>query len=230
MTLNEQVGMISVGTIETPRFAVRGTLYFLEAQYLFRYQDGSGVHTKFLTPQDLAAAFSQNEKDSGWAPAGVVRVGECVRGPFYVYTVPARMVTCTLETGDAAVTFPIPRTVMLGVGKIYYIWAMKSQEFGADQAGFQAPFPNVYPDGKICWGGNSIGEAEAGSARKAWELFFVAPFSAHLAAARVEREVNDVRVLLRNLAVNKAKKFPLANLTPTNSTIKYLVDETLGER
>jgi PRTRC genetic system protein B len=226
MEMNE---LVSIGQIEAPRFAVRGTLYFLEAQYLFRYQDGTGVHTKFLTPQDLAAAFSQKEKDSGWIPTGVVRAGECYKGPFYVYTEPAQMVTCTLEEGEEAVTFPIPRTVMLGAGNRYYIWAMKSNEFLADQAAFQAPFPNVYPDGKICWGKNSIGEADAKAGRKAWELFFQAPFSAHLASARVQGEVNDVRVLLKDLAEKKAKKFPAGVLLATNSTISYLVEEALRE-
>ena len=220
---------ISLAEIEDPPFDVRGTLFFLEGHYLFRYRADGGIHTKFVTPKDLAAAFSKSELDTGWMPAGIVRAGDCAKGPYYVYTAPAQKVKVVLDLKDGeAVTIPIPRTVLMGIGSAFYLWAMKNEHFEADSGAFQAPFPNVYLGGKICWGANSPGQAEVKQARQTWELFFASPFNQDLSGNKSLEQRQDVRVMLRKL-VDK-NKYPLGDLMDYNATIGYMVEEILRKR
>jgi hypothetical protein len=221
---------LSFSVIEDPKFEVRGMLYFLEADYLFRYKGKSGMQTKFLTSGDLAAAFSQTEQDTGWLPAGVVRCGDSPKGKWFVYSAPAQKVETLLEEDGKPVSFPIPRTILMGIGSTYYFWVSKSRHFSADEQVCRAPFPNVYEDGHICWGSNTPAAAAPGIARKVWELFFATPFNAHLATGKSKTEKNDVRAVLHKLAEDNARVYPLHDLVETGSRIKDLVVSIKGGR
>jgi hypothetical protein len=52
-------------------------LYFLpQGHYLFCWQEEAGLTgSKFVTVDDLAAAFSNSERDTGWLAPGIVRAG-----------------------------------------------------------------------------------------------------------------------------------------------------------
>jgi hypothetical protein len=230
VTPNISQEILAFTAIQDPKFEVRGTLYFLEADYLFRYQNDSGMKTKFLTSSDLAAAFSQSEQDTGWLPAGVVRCGDSPKGKWFVYSAPAQTVEAILDADGKTITFPIPRTVLMGIGNIYYFWASKSKHFSADEHAYLAPFSNVYPDGRICWGANTPAAAAPKIARAVWELFFKAPFNADLAAGKSREEKNDVRKVLCRLAADSSRNYPLNDLVDMGRRIVDLVEEIKGGR
>lgn len=216
------------GDIDDPQFKVLAALYFLSGgHYMFRqHLPGSGKISKFVTATDVAAAFLHEEIDTGWMPAGVVRYGQDFHGPWFVYSPPAQKVEITLmpvadgET-ERTITVPMPRLVLLGTGSEYYLWAIKTPHFEHKATIYSAPLPNVYPDGKICWGNNTPPEADPKTARKAWELFFKSPFNNHLANGKSETHRNDVRKLLLSLAGKN--KFPADELVPDRN-MKRVVD------
>jgi hypothetical protein len=211
-----------------PAFPVLATLYFLDGHYLYKYTDGRGVaHAKFVTAPDLAAAFSGAEQDSGWLPAGVVRAGHGPRGPWFVYSAPAQKVALQIEGEAQPLQVPIPRTVLLGVGQTYYLWALAAKVFGPDAAACKAPFPNVYSDGRICWGTNLPPAADPQKARQAWELFFATPFNRHLVDGKSLATPQDVLLELRTLASVGAHHYLAQDLVTTHRTITQLVAEKL---
>lgn len=205
-----------IGAIQDPPFEAEAALYFMAGgHYLFRRADNGNYQSKFVTALDVAAAFSQHEVDSGWMPAGVVRCGHCAKGAWFVYSAPAQRVSVFLqgEPYDQQIEIPIPRTVLLGVGESYYLWALKTSHFDPMEEAFRAPFPNIYGNTeKICWGTNRPGEADPGKAREVWDLFFRTPFNGDIADHKSVKASGDVRYMLDALAERKAKKYPADDL------------------
>jgi len=217
-----------------PPFNYLAALYFLDSGHLLyrRPLSGGGYQSKFVSLVDAAAAFTQKDIDTGWLPAGVVRWGTCSEGEYFVYSAPAQKVTLAMtKAGDDPqdLTVPIPRTVLLGVGATYYLWAVQTKVFDPNADAFHAPFPNVYDDGHICWGQNRPGPAAPMSARKVWELFFGSLFNQDLAAGKSQK-LDNACTLLRTLHGQKAGKFPNADLVPVNKSIRLLIEHILESR
>jgi hypothetical protein len=226
LTTIEQPAVITF--VETPPFTTNGILYFLDGHYLFRYPKDGAMVSKFVTAADVAAAFSRSEQDTGWLPAGVVRTGSNVKGPWFVYSAPEQKREIWIDQ-DEQITVPIPRTVLLGIGGTYYLWALAGKHFNAIELAYRAPFPNIYPNGKICWGTNTPPAANAQTAREVWDLFFKSPFNGDLATTKSISHPNDVRAKLRELA--GTRNYPLKDLVDIDHrrTIGSLVDQMLKE-
>jgi PRTRC genetic system protein B len=216
--------------VEKPAFEVQGVLYFLDGHYLFTYPSSSGNVSKFVTAPDLAAAFSQTEQDTGWFTSGVVRAGHHAKGDWFVYTASEQTVDVILDAQSSEVfKVAIPRTVLLGIDRVYYLWALKGKYFLPNEVAYHAPFPNIYQNGKICWGQNTPPQASGKSIREAWELFFKAPFNADLSANKSRSHSGDVRDTLRKLAETKARAYPKDDLIFAGAMIGSLVEAILKE-
>jgi len=215
--------------IEQPPFPVRSALYFLEGEYLLRYPNpnGPGAVSKFITAADVSAAFTHTEQDSGYVPAGVVRWGRCVRGRFFVYSTPPQKVTIQVKT--ESLTVPIPRLVLLAIENTHYLWALKGQHFNKNDVAYHAPFPNIYSDGKVCWGTNVPPVSEAEQARRAWDTFIQSGFNNDLANGKSREYHQDILVMLRDLHQRKVSKYPVADLVPAdnNRIIGAMIDTQL---
>ncbi|MAT45348.1 MAG: hypothetical protein CL609_23715 [Anaerolineaceae bacterium] len=201
-----------------------GLLYFMDGQFLFRYKERGGAEiSKYLTMDDVAAAFVQVEQDSGWMPAGVLRVGTSQQGRWYVYSAPAQKVTITVPPAER-LTIPIPRTVMLGIGTKFYIWALKETHFNPNAKAYHAPFSNVHADGLICWGRAKTAEVDAKHARRIWDDFFYANFNNDLSNKKSVKHPANVLEMLRSLHDENKRKYPVADLVETRETIGQAID------
>jgi hypothetical protein len=196
--------------IDDPAIVFDAALYFLDGHFLYRRRTPSGIKNKFVTVVDVAAAFTGQEADSGYLAAGVVRVGSNAGGKFYVYSAPEQQVEVIIPDHADPVKIPIPRTVLVAASGQYYLFAMAEKYFGADEAAYHAPFPNIYPDGRICWGQNSVPAVDPADARQIWNLFFEAPFNHDLAGKKMRSNMSDVLVPLAGLIGKKT--FPAREL------------------
>lgn len=227
--LSETVQFPMIALPVAPQFDYMAALYFLSSGDLL-YKDSKT--SKFITVLDAAAAFTQKDIDTDWFPAGVVRCGACAAGRWFVYSAPPQKVTLALSASPGApenLAVPLPRTVLLGVGQSYYIWAAKTKFFDPDADAFHAPFPNVYESGAICWGQNNPAQADAQHARKIWDLFFNSVFNQDLSADK-SKKMGSACSLLRLLHDQKADKFPIADLKPVNKSIRSLVENILEQK
>ena len=216
--------------IPRDKFSAVASLHFLySGHYLFRYQEDGREASKFVTSPDVAAAFSMKEIDSGWLPAGMVRWGVNAGGPWFVYSTPGQKVKLSLDD-DITLTVPAPRLVLVGSGTLYWLAATTTQHFEADAFAYLAPYPNVYQDGKICWGTNSPPEATPENVRKVWDLFWTAPFNADLAGKKSKAHSKDVRDQLRALAEKPVRSYPKSDLISMNISIEFLVEKAIGGR
>lgn len=210
---------------DTDLQTANAALYFLpQGHYLFRWQDEIGLSgSKFVTTDDLQAAFTNCERDTGWLPTGILRTGYGKNGDWFVLHAPAQKVTIDLlELGT--VTIPIPELIMAGAGHSYYLWAL-NEPLSPQARLFDAPFPNVHPGGKICWGNNVPPLASAATSQSAWKLFFGSPFNNHLVKGKIKHQEEDVRKLL--VALNGKGKFPASQLMASCGTLSANIEKLL---
>ena len=214
--------------ISSPAFKSLAALFFLDGgHYLFRFLEDGKEASKFVTAPDVAAAFSLKEIDTGWLPAGIVRCGQNAAGPWFVYSTPAQKVKISLDEG-IRITVPVPRLLLVGRGGSYWLAAMHAKHFDPEAPVFEAPFPNVYLGGRICWGTSSPPEARPENAHLVWDLFFESSFNADLKEKKSKAHPKDVRDKLRELDRNQARSYPVNDLSAINRSAEDWSEQIIG--
>jgi PRTRC genetic system protein B len=204
--------------------SVAAALYFLNSdELLFQWRDGDQTNSKFVSPQDAKSAFQGIGEDTGWLPDGVLRTGSNVRGRWVVYVAPPQIVKIRTDKNER-LTIPIPITLFVGWGHRYYLWALSGKVFSNTLPLYNAPFPNVYGNGRICWGSHKVPIVTPMNIKSTWELFFDTVFNNHLSSNRAKSHKNDVMGLLRSLSKKKAKTFPARELVLENRTVEAGLD------
>lgn len=244
---------------ERPLLGLKGELLIFEGQYLYHYADHDGEHYKLVSPAALRSAFSGEPVDSGWLSTGVVRVGENAQGKWAVMWVPPQVHPLRVmlpalpkrrrgrprkgEAGQRALEVgpdeivdlrvPLPGIVLAGLGREYRAWAVASPYFEPKAPVYYPPVPNIFPEGRVCWGENKAPVADGAAIGKAWQLFLDAPFNANLANGRSKTEAGDVRVKLVELWIQEAVEYPVFDLVPLHDyggrpTVESLVKKFIA--
>lgn len=214
-----------------PPPSTQAALYITPGQYVFQHEDGDGFKSKCLSPAQARAAFASEPVDTGWLPEGAVRWGICSAGVFMVGLYPAgvRSLFVEFKRGVRKLKVPMPPLVFCGVGKSYYVWAVKSPATVVNSLLCHAPLPNVNSLGLICFGSNAHPDvAEKNGYARSWEMFWQAPFTDHHDDHRA-RGYEDVRDLLAKLHRERATAFPAGALIQTDTTLDAAV-KRLTER
>jgi PRTRC genetic system protein B len=206
------------------------SLEFFSGQLLLITRNGASEQFKFLSPAAVAAAFRNAPIDSGWLAPEIVRCGGTVHGDFAVMFIPAQVHRLQMEPlkGAAVITLkiPLPSLVFFGFGRSFFVWAIKESVFKPSAALFHCPTPNVFGDGRICWGENKQPRAGVATIAKAWQMFIASPFSGHAANGKSKSHRPDVRGLLQKL---KGKhKFPPGELLSARSNVDQTITQAIG--
>jgi hypothetical protein len=232
----------TVGALELTKVAypeqVTAVLNFLvSGDFLFQWRTDlnkpeMGWSSKFLTMPAVSSVFSDIPWETGWIPEGVVRQGCCEKGNFWMYYQPPKKVKISLLLSKPqTITIPIPATFMIGVGTetahTHYLFAMKGNKFDPDAALYHAPFPNVYDDGKICWGLNQPPKVRAMNAGETWKIFFSLPFNGDLANGKSSSCEHDVRDML--LGLKKASIYPEKDLVRASESMYSILRRIIKE-
>lgn len=207
----------------------QAALLFVGGQYLFRHrgQDGE-VGYKFVSPASVRAAFSGETVDTGWLSPGIKRWGMGRRGEWSVVFVPAgrrKLLLAGLpgrpagRKSETAIELPLPALIFVAYGEDLYVWAVK-KDFDPAARAWKAPFSNVYNEGKVCLGRNSI---RGKSALEAIEIFWSSPFNGDLASGHSHSFPSDVREMWRAVAERNCKRYPSTDLVSAGATIDEVV-------
>jgi hypothetical protein len=214
--------------------AAKAALYFYTGQYVLktREKETGGERVRYLSPADVRSAFTGERLDTGWIPASIVRCGSTVAGPFAVAYFPASRHTIGLLGDDGSlvpITVPVPPLVVFGRGS-YWIWAVTTPAFDPKARLYHAPFPNVFGEGRICFGANNPPRPSYDALGAARDLFLNTPFNGNEAGHRSKAHPEDVRVMLGELARCRAEKYPYADLVPTDAgrTVTAAIERLLG--
>lgn len=204
------------------------SLEFFNGQLVLCSREGAGEKYKFLSPQAVAAAFRNTPFDSGWLAPGIIRCGSTSQGEFALLFIPAGAHKIDVESSRASkvqtLRLPLPGLLFFGYGREFLVWAVKDAAPSPKSELFHAPLPNVFSDGRVCWGSNKPSRPNASTIRAAFDLFIASPFSGHAANGKARTHRGDVRTLLRRL--NHAAKFPAGELLrcgTMQATIDHIV-------
>lgn len=187
----------------------------------------------------LAKAFGSLAVDSSWLPPGICRWGRQAAGDWMVRWYPPGQYILQFGNPEHASSFslvvPLPGIVFVGIGKTYYVWSLKEQTFSPQALLYAAPLPNVYSEGKICYGSNSppaVSSSNWQTVETAWELFVTTPFIADLSSNKSQSHPEDVRDFLRQLAKENRSSYPTEDLIPyANSlTVERAIHALLGAK
>jgi Prokaryotic E2 family D len=196
-------------------------------QYVLFYCSGQEVRTKPISDEALRSAFVGEPVDSGWLAEGVKRWGSGPYGTFIVKYIPPGIQTIYLSldggNGPTPCTLPLPGLVFAGANSnpsadqggggtiTYYVWAL-SEPFNPTARLHHAPFPNVYLEGRICFGDVHVPEVSWKTIEKAWKLFLESRFTFSMVAGKSVRHDGDVRDML--LACQTLSCYPTDDLLP----------------
>lgn len=217
--------------------------------------DGRGRRIKAVSPEAVAAAFSTQPLLSPWLAPQTVRYGWSTRGEVEIQFWPPerRRVLCAEDAlfdaweaddagaaldvtcsgwgrADGVVWFdlPLPALVWCCAGPTAFVFASDRSAFAPDLALFHAPLPNVYADGRVCWGQNRLThESGAALASRAYIVFRDAVFTASEVAGKSRAEPEDVRRFWTSLC--GAERYPVHDLVPSDVTLEHLVERVFGE-
>jgi PRTRC genetic system protein B len=206
---------------------VKAALYLTDQGcYLLKAKTGNdgkdGVIVKNLREADVCAAFTHSTKDSGWLPSGILRVGNTVSGPWFVYFAQRQTVKITLaQRGEFLI--PLPATILFGYSGHYHLFALADKEISPSCLVYHAPFPNTDDKGEICWGSNPKPKVDSDKAPSIWKLFFDSPFNDHYADGKSKTYRKDVRTLLEKTV--GAAEFPVEELVSMNINIGKMINQ-----
>lgn len=200
---------------------INAALLFLGNEEMFAYyrrdeQYGGEPRCKLVAADAVRAAFHAMPFESGWMPPGTLRFGISATGTRWlsIFVPPGRRMIQVVDNdlGLLSVEVPLPGFVFTGYGRDYWIWAVKDESVTAQTGLYHAPLSNVDADGRICFGVNSVPEADGATILQAFHLFIESPFNGHTAASKSRKHKGDVRYQLTELAAQHAECYPLDDL------------------
>lgn len=164
--------MLIVDKVTIPDWADSGLLTLGDrSELMYVYRKGDETLSKFVSPDDVARAYARVTYDTGVIPEGIIRMGRGPAGHWGILRMPAQVVKMSFLSNNP-IKAPIPQTILFGIASDYYIFAEYKGKL------YHAPFDNVYDDGSICWGNNTVPTMKnAETLQKVWNLFWLIPFT-----------------------------------------------------
>jgi PRTRC genetic system protein B len=203
-------------------------LVLLGGDYLLLWQEGQQVQSKLVAPAAVKAAIALEQVDSGWM-SGVRRWGMGPEGEWAVlYQPPARhplLVVDQAHPQGELITVALPGLVWYGCGRDYRLFAIGEEELSPGSALYHAPLPNIYGDGRLCWGNLTPPMAAASTLGEALRLFLTSAFTDHLAQGKSVQEKANVLVHLRKVARRRRRRYPVADLVPIGGTLDQALEK-----
>lgn len=209
-----------------PGLEIKGELLFLPGQLLLHWVEKGAHHYKLLSSNSVKAAFSREPIDSGWLSNGIVRWGIGEAGDWVVkFISPGEHILSFVDSEPLTVS--LPGQVFLGYGKEYYLWAVAESSFDTEAEVFTVPLPNVYPDGRICFGSTVPPTCTPTTIDEAWRTFINSNFNSHLTSGKSKVHPLDVRVQLQHVATHKLKSYPIQDLNPYRRRAEQVVQQVI---
>jgi hypothetical protein len=221
-------------------FEVQAALLFVgkRGDHFIMSSRDRGVY--YVDVETVRAAFNLMAYDSGALPPGIYRHGQGSNGvPWMaVYVPPARYTLHLVGFGPTMLDIhvPLPGFLFAGKGKAYSIWAVKDPFLRENTPVFQAPLPNVYNNGNICWGANDAPQVSGETIMQAFRLFMQSKFNGNAAAECSRKEPQDVRNLLAALHHSGERIYPCDDLVPLRrfyngpATVDYVLTDHIIAR
>ncbi len=214
-----------------PENAHAALVFTADGQIIWCSQDRRGIQRKGMSPETVGSVFANAPVWSGFLPADVWSWGKADGAEWVALVVPAQIQTLLLtnEKEDERFTVPLPPLVFAGRRLDYYIWAAGDEKWNREPGtpAYNAPFPNVDAEGRICFGANILPPASTQTIHAAWDIFLNSPFNAHTIANKSKQFPDDVRQLWRALSEQQADCYPYDDLQALGGSLGWVLERNL---
>lgn len=192
-------------------------LLFVGEQYQLLWPEKGVFRQKYLNAQAVRQAMLQ-EEITLCLPPGIRYYGSSPGGEWFLQLRPAGRVSLWLQEdgqpGGQLIHVALPTLLFYGCRNMYACWAIKDEELTEETRLYQAPLPNVAPDGVICFGFQQPPIASLSMVERAWEVFITSPFNTHHGEDKSVRFPKNVQHHLASLARRRRRRYPLEDLQP----------------
>jgi hypothetical protein len=193
--------------------------------------------TEFLVdPAQIALQLAANLRlETGLLSPNTIYVAQEGVQKIIVEHRPRKKTAIFLEGSDTPVIVPLPDLLLFRCSTEkgqpeYRVFAVKERPTNLEARLFQVPLPNLYDDGRICWG--SVQKLQAQNFSSAtldedWKVFLGTPFGSHNVSRRSKSHPADVRQKYLEMEQKKSRVYPKADLLPTRYTVQEVIQELL---
>lgn len=177
---------------------------------------GQPVGIDELSPLDVASALADAPTAGGLLPPRTVYASV---GAAAIYLPP--QTRTLLVDGGQRYTLPLPPLVWVARHPDYYaIFALAGEEWPTlETALYHAPFPNVYPTGKVCPGGVEFPPMSLSGMHYTADLFFNSYFNNDLSHGKSRAYQAKIVDQWAKLASAAVEVYPAADLVPAGTKL-----------
>ena len=206
------------------------TLSFYSFGVMLRKQIGDKVTEFPVNPNQIAAALSTKMQfETGLLNSNVIYMSLNGTTKTVVEYREPQKTGIYMDGSEAPIRCPMPGLVLIrrvreGQGPHYLLFAAKERPSTMASKLFNAPLPNVYGNGEICWGSvrRVSNEAlKASSLESDWTVLLGTGFNSHGVSGKSKAHRSDIRKQLLALEKRQARVYPVKDLIEA--------DKTLGE-
>jgi len=138
-----------------------------------------------------------------------------------------------LEGSETALRIPLPPLLMIRTtsedrNPNYAVYAVKRKPRSLAVALFQAPLPNVFNSGSICWGTvQRVSDValSGASLTEDWAMLLGSPFGDHACSGKSKSHRSDIRQKLIELENNSARRYSTSDLIPAKKSLAQVLGD-----
>ena len=136
-----------------------------------------------------------------------------------------------LEGSETPVRIPLPPLLLIRVttenkNPQYQVYAVKKRPASADADLFNAPLPNVYASGNICWGSVKTVSDEAlsgSSLAEDWQRLLGTRFGDHSVSGKSKQFPRDIRQMFIDMEKRNARVYRKSDLISAKKTLAQVL-------
>jgi hypothetical protein len=243
-TRDATVKIVEADAIDMKPLKAKAALFWAtDGQFIFAHAKDGRVYYSPRRYDSVRAAFEDGQVALEWLTPNTVLSAHGPKGRIEAMFFPPSQyqLICQYDAmfdGVPGVTFtssklavmtlPMPGFLFAGYGNEYRLMAVAGDTFDAKSRLYQAPLPNCYTHGGICWGNNEKPPAGKGGLVKAWQVFWQTYFTTASVQQKSRAFPDDVRK--RMAALVGGETYQVDDLVPAQVTPTQLVKELLGDR
>jgi len=212
------------------------TLKIYKFGVLMQRKTETGEVQYLVDPQQLALQLAATVRlDTGLLSPHTIHVAKEGVNTLVVEHRPRKKTAIFLEGVEAPLVVPMPDMLMFrrtaDQGRPEYrVFAVKERPTNLEAPLFHIPLPNVYSDGRICWG--SVKQlkdiAPTGTAlEEDWKVFLGTPFGFHSVSQKSKSHSEDIRKKYLDMEQRKTRVYPKSDLLPAKRTVHAIIGELL---
>jgi PRTRC genetic system protein B len=229
MTTSDLTGRVLMAALtEQPSLV----LSFYSYGVMLRKQSDGRITEHPVDPAQIAVALAAKVTfDTGLLGGNTLLVRQDGVKRTVVEYRPPQKTGLFFEGSETALRVPLPGLVLVRVTSAddaphCTVFAVKRRPEKLDTPLFHAPLPNVFGSGAVCWG--TVPRVDTDSLRGAslaadWAMLLGSAFGDHALSGKSIRQSSDIRKLLIDLEVKKARRYPTGDLVPVRRTLAQVI-------